>query len=219
MNDVNNDSIGKKSYFAQANELRKRFPIIFNILLMGVAALLVIWALLFFLSGWTHHGEVATVPDVKGKNMHIAVGELRKLGFDAEVADSIYDTKSIPGTVVEQSPHPDSRVKPGRMVYLTIVAYTPKMMPVPNVVNTSLRQGQSMLESAGFKKIQILRVPSEYEDLVLAMKYNGRDIRQGEKLAVTSLITLEVGTGGFSNEPEEFDNLTDRDDDTLLNDE
>lgn len=209
MNDTNSDNGPRKSYISQANDLRKRFPIIFNLLLMAVAGLLIIWALLYFLSGWTHHGEVAKVPDVKGLNLHIAKGELHKLGFETELADSIYDNKAMPGTVVEQSPHPDSNVKPGRTVYLTIVAYTPKTMPVPDVVNTSVRQGQSMLEGAGFKKIQILRVPSEYQDLVLAMKYNGRDLRPGTKLPVTSLITLEVGIGGDSNEPEEFDNLTD----------
>lgn len=184
-----------ENIWCRANRLRNRFPIVFNVILMGIAGLLVLWIILVYLDHLTNHGQEQVVPDVKNQNIHIATGNLEKEGFKVELADSIFDSTLMPGTVVEQNPHPGSMVKPGRSVYLTIVAYTPKMVTVPDIVNTSLRQGESMLQGVGFKTIIVKRVPSEYQDLVLDATCNGKTLRPGQKLPVNSVIILEVGEG------------------------
>ena len=196
----------KTGILSKANSYRKRFPILFNLLLIGLTGLVIVWLLMCFLNSWTLHGNEQIIPDVKGQNIHIALGNLEKEGMGGIIADSIFDTSSTAGTVVDQNPKPGSKVKPGRTVYLTIVAYSPKMVTVPSVVNTSLRQGQSMLQGAGFRQIMINRVPSEYEDLVLAVKYNGRELRQGEKVPINSVIVLEVGSGFSEDEAPKGDN-------------
>lgn len=47
----------------------------------------------------------------------------------------------------------------------------------------------------GFKDIREVRVPSDYRDLVLAIKSMGVTLRAGTKLPLSSTIVIEVGEG------------------------
>ena len=167
MKDTNPQEPKSRNLLKQANEWRQSYPILFNLLLIIIAGLIVVWVLMMFLDNWTLHGQEEEVPDVKGLNVHIAKGTLQRNGMEPIISDSIYDNTRSSGTVVEQNPRPGSKVKPGRSVYLTIVAYSPKIVRFPEVTNTSLRQGESMIRGIGIQDVIIKRVPSEYEDLVL----------------------------------------------------
>lgn len=162
---------------------------------MAIALFIICTGAMFFLDQWTHHGEEAVVPQLKGLSFDDAIRSLRQQDFQYELSDSIYDSKYPPGTVVEQSPAANASVKPGRMVYLTIVAFSPKMVSVPNFLNTSLRQGKSMFEAVGIKNVRIVEVESEYKDLVLGAKFNNLPLRPGTRIPVTATVTLEVGRG------------------------
>lgn len=201
--EAENVSVGK-DFMKKANDFRLRFPIFFNILLILFAGIILLWVLLFVVDSFTLHGREDVVPDVKGQNFNIAAAVLEKEGLKVELADSIFDMSSVPGTVVDQNPRAGSKVKPGRDVYLTIVAYSPKLVSFPDVVNTSLRQGYSMIEGAGIKQIVIKRVPSEYEDLVLGAFIDGREVKPGTKVPITSMVTIEVGEGIGDGEGEAF---------------
>lgn len=185
----------KQNFFVTAYSWCRKYPIIFNLLLMFIVGLIAVWCIMAFLGDWTLHGHETEVPNVKGMNIHIARGTLERDGMPVFIADSIFDTTQLPGTVVDQNPKPGSRVKPGRSVYVTIVAYSPKMVTFPDIVNTSLRQGESMLQGAGLKNIIIKRVPSEYADLVMGALLDGRELTPGKKIPVNSTIVLEVGSG------------------------
>lgn len=191
----------------RVGEWKSKYPIIFNLLLIIIASLIVIWLLLLFLNRWTLHGVEDVIPDVKGQNITQATALLKENGMAVEISDSIYDSTFPPGTVVEQNPHPMSRVKPGRTVYVTIVAYSPKMVTVPELANVSLRQGMSMLQGLGFKKIEVRRVSSEYKDLVLGVRFNGLELRAGQKIPVSATITLEVGQGYEEEDENEIPEL------------
>ena len=99
--------------------------LMFNIAMMALAAVVVIWLLLTWLDVWTDHGHYVEVPQVKGMTYAGAVGNLENNGFEAVLSDSIYDEKTRPGTVVEQNPKQGTKVKAGRTVYLTITAFSP----------------------------------------------------------------------------------------------
>ena len=162
---------------------------------MFFAGWIIILAALFFLDHWTHHGEESTVPKVTGMNFTEANNLLGSAGLAVELSDSIYDSKRPAGTVVEQSPHPNAKVKPGRTVYLTIVAFTPKTVTVPHYLNMSSRSAKAAFEGLGIKNIRIVEVESEYKDLVLGAKVNGIPLKPGTRLPVTATVTLEVGKG------------------------
>jgi len=173
----------------------KRHPVMMNLIYAMMATILAIWMALWFLDFWTFHGQERAVPDVKGQSHEMAVGNISRAGLRAVVTDSVYDSYARPGTVVEQSPIPLAKIKRGGTVYLTLVAYTPKMVTIPDFYDVSERQARSMLEGLGITQVMTVSVPSEYAGLVLGAKFNGVSLRPGAKVPVTAVITLEVGGG------------------------
>ncbi len=181
----------------------KKHPILFNFLLILLAGWAVVWITLIALDVWTGHGKYEVVPNLKGLSYSQAQKALMATGLNAELSDSVYDNATAPGTVIEQSPRAKTKVKPGRVVYLTINAFSPKMVSVPSLMDMSLRQARSVLEGLGIKNIKEPYVPGEYKDLVMGVKFNGIQFNPGARIPATATVTIEVGRG-FA-EPDEFD--------------
>ncbi len=173
----------------------KRHPILFNLALIALAGCCVVWLALVWLDVWTEHGKYEVVPDMRGLSYGQAVTALRAASLQAELSDSIYDEKTRPGTVLEQSPRANTKVKPNRTVYLTVNAFSPKMVSVPDLADMSLRQARSILEGIGIKNIREQYVHSEYRDLVIAAKFNGIILQPGARIPSSATVTLEVGEG------------------------
>lgn len=169
---------------------------------MAVVAVLLVALAMFGLDVWTGHGKVQIVPDVKGLSVPEAENILNGVDLKVEVVDSVYDNGVARGSVVEQVPPAANRVKPGRTVYLTINAFTQRQVMLPDLVGTSIRQARATLESLGFKNIREVRVPSDYRDLVLAVKSMGVSMRAGTKLPLSSGLVIEVGEGYVAAEPD-----------------
>lgn len=191
----------KESLYKRFINLNHDHPVLMNILYIILASIVLIWFLLLFIDSWTRHGDEAIVPMVKGQSIELATRTLAEDGFSCEVMDSVFGSTQTPGTVVEQTPREGSHVKPGRTIYVSIVAYSPKMVTIPDFLNVSMRQGVSMFEGIGLK-VTVVTVPSEYKNLVLGAKINGHQIRAGERVPSSSSVILEVG-GGLADEDEE----------------
>lgn len=162
---------------------------------MAAVAIVLVMVAMLALNIWTDHGKVQIVPDVRGLSVGEADRVLRGVDLRAEVTDSVYDNTVPRGSVVEQVPPAANRVKPGRTVLLTINAYSQRQISLPELVGTSVRQARATLESLGFKDIREQRVPSDYRDLVLAVKSMGVSLRAGTKLPLSSTLVIEVGEG------------------------
>ncbi|MBD5284921.1 MAG: PASTA domain-containing protein [Bacteroides sp.] len=178
----------------------KKHPILFNFLLILLAGWIVIWITLIALDSWTDHGKYEVVPNMKGLSYSQAQKALLATGLQAELSDSVYDNSTAPGTVIEQSPRAKTKVKPGRVVYLTINAFSPKMVVVPSLMDMSLRQARSVLEGLGIKNIKVSYVASEYKDLVMGVKFNGIQLKPGARIPATATVTIEVGQGFADSE-------------------
>ncbi|MFQ5335347.1 MAG: PASTA domain-containing protein, partial [Flavobacteriales bacterium] len=85
------------------------------------------WLFFKFLDYYTNHGESLTVPDFEG----LKIAELDEFckahQLNYVIIDSIYDLKRERGTVADQIPPPESQVKEGRKIYLTVVSELPEM--------------------------------------------------------------------------------------------
>ena len=200
----------------------KRHPIIVNLIAVVVASAVVIYLLLVFLDFWTLHGESRRVPDVTGLTYSQAVTRLDSEDLRAMVTDSVYpshlpvDQRALrPGDVVDIYPHPNSIVKPGANIYLTIVALSPELITVPDSRNVSVRQARVYFENAGLPASNIveLPMPSEYKGLVIDAKYNGVSLSPGARIPANAHINLYVGSGTTTDDifDEIFDNESDYD--------
>lgn len=169
--------------------------ILINITLMFAIAVALVWLSTVWLDSWTDHGNFATVPDIKGMPYDKALEKLENDGFEVVLSDSVYDNNSRPGTVIDQNPKVGAKVKNGRAIYLTVNAFSARAVTIPNLTDVSLRQAQAILRGLGIQNITVETVPSDFEDLVLAVKRNGRHLSTGARVPVTSHIVLEVGAG------------------------
>lgn len=162
------------------------------------AAILLIFVLLWltfrFIDRFTRHGQTFLMPDITGMKIEEAK---EKFGKDLNfiVTDSIYQKNGEPGSIVQQDPLPDSKIKKGRNVYYIIVAKTPEKTTMPNLKNLSLRQAVVSLESAGLRIKEIVYVKHFARNAVCEQRYNGKEIAPGTELIKDSKITLYVGLG------------------------
>lgn len=185
---------GTYNMTGKTRNFARRHPVLMNLLLAIFAGIVLIYIALWFLDFWTFHGEERAVPDVKGQSLSTAQSNIANAGLVAVVSDSIYESFARPGTVVEQTPIPNAKVKKDGSVYLTIVAFTPKMVSIPDFYDVSERQARSMLNGLGITQIRVDYVMSEFDGLVLGARFNGVTLRPGAKVPVSAVITLEVGS-------------------------
>lgn len=173
---------------------------LFSIFLITVVLFI---ALNMWLNSYTRHNNVTQLPSVKSMQIDEAIQILQRHGLQYEIIDSIHNEKAAPGIVMEQIPAPDSKVKEGRTIYLTINAFSPRTIKVPHqIINSSVRQAKAQLTSIGFKKVEIEYTESPYKDLVLGIRHKGREVEAGEAIAASSTIVLVVGKGSEDNASE-----------------
>jgi beta-lactam-binding protein with PASTA domain len=124
-----------------------------------------------------------------------AVYQIETLGLEAVVADSGYNRKLPPGTVLDQLPAAGAEVKSGRSVYLTVNSSSAPMLVMPDIAdNCSMREAQARLSSLGFKLGPVQYIPGD-KDWVIAVKCHGRYVMRGERVPAETYITLVVGSG------------------------
>lgn len=179
-----------------------------NIILMLILASILIVITLFCLNKYTRHNESIEVPDLKGLQVQDAASIIASSSLRYEVVDSVYNQDGVPGAIVEQIPLGKSHVKEGRTIYLTIQAKSEQLVSMPDLEDASLRQAEALLKALGFSRINIEKVPSQYQDLVFGVAYKGVTVKAGQKIPKSSVLTLRVGDGGVSADSTEIDSTT-----------
>lgn len=207
----------KPNPFHRAISFLKKHPILTNLLAICLTACVLCLAAMLFLNIFTQHGKYYLVPDVKRMPISDATRTLEAAGFKWEITDSLHNEEFPLGTVVEQSPRALSEAKSARTVYLSVNSSTPRTTALPQVIDMSLRQGESILHSYGFRDVTIAYEHSPYKDLILDMTVDGRHTQSGTRLPLTAKITLTVGDGVEEKLTDSIDALT-IDEDPYLSD-
>lgn len=165
-------------------------PLWFNILL-GILLAIMIFAFFIFSLKWiTHHGSARTVPEVTGKSFEDAKDQLRSMGFDVEIQDSIFVDTVAPLMVLKQFPEADANVKVNRRVFLTISRAVPPMVEMPNLVGYSIRSAEMALKNMGLRIGDTTFRPDFAKNSILE-----QSIRPGTKLPMGSQVNLVLGDG------------------------
>jgi eukaryotic-like serine/threonine-protein kinase len=176
---------------------------------LGMAAAIVVGTvmlLLIWLNFYTRHGQARPVPDFYGLTIEQTVKLARKSKLKFQVIDSVYTSAVPAGCVVEQNPKPGFKVKKWRNIILTINAFSPEMVAMPNLVDLPKRQALSVIESSGLETGELEYRPDLSIDVVIGQQYNGRVIAPGDSLQKGSVIDLILGKG-LSNQRTPVPNL------------
>ena len=120
--------------------------------------------------------------------------------YQFSVIDSIFDADKPKGSIISQDPFPGAKVKRNRMIYITVTSQIPEKTTMPDLHDLTLRQAQSLLESAGLKLGKLLYIRSFDEDAVQNQLFNGKPIPAGSIIDKGSIITLTVGMGAKASE-------------------
>ena len=169
-----------------------------NIVVAALIFIGMLWLTLLFLQSYSRHGESQTVPNVIGMTTLEAMQKLNSLDLEYAVMDSTYDPGKRPLSVINQDPIPDSKVKSGRKIYVTVNMANPPETEVPFIeIGTSLISVKEILESRGLRMGDIIYKPFEYRDVYLDMYLDGKSksLKPGSKIAKGSRIDLVLGNG------------------------
>jgi eukaryotic-like serine/threonine-protein kinase len=160
------------------------------IVVVGVVMMLLVW-----MNFYTRHGQARPVPDFSGLTMEQTAKLAKKSRLRYQVIDSIYSTIVPRGCVAEQNPKPGFKVKKWRNIVLTINAFHPEMVAMPNLIDLPKRQAILLIESSGLE-IGLLRYKPDLSiDVVIDQLYNGKKIAEGDSLQKGSVIDLVLGKG------------------------
>lgn len=179
----------------------RKHPFWTQIFLMIGLSILIIVGLFFYLNIYTRHNQSVYIPDVRGMKLEEAVAKLNLADLEYEVVDSNYFEQLAPGAVYETIPEVGAKVKPGRIVFLTINALSPRLVQLPsNLEGMSMRQAKATLEGLGFKVKSVRQVEGEFEGLTVGVEdtFNKR-LSAGSKVpAGAALVLLVTASKAFS---------------------
>lgn len=172
-----------------------KHPVVINLLLAVVITIAVIIGVLSWLDHYTRHNQAVVVPDVKGLTVEKAVPFFESNGLRYNVIDSVFSKDVRPGSIVELVPSAGSKVKEGRIIFITVNALTSQMAALPEVEDLSFRQAYALLKAAGFTSIEIVYRSGEYKDLALGVQTDGQPLMPGEHVPLSAPLQLLVSSG------------------------
>lgn len=158
------------------------------------------WITLSLLKQYTKHGSSIEVPNLVGLSSQ-EISQMEDLeDFELLVVDSVYDYEKPGGMIVTQDPQPKSKVKSGRTIYLSMVAFVPEQVKMPALNDLSLRQAKALLQTYGLKLGGVKSIPDPAKNAVLQVTYKGRSIQPGAMIRKGSVIDLFIGSGSGGTE-------------------
>ena len=183
---------------------------VLNLLLAVVVTCGLIYGTLKWLDKYTRHNEAVVVPDVKGLKMEEAAEFFKNNNLRYNVIDSVFSKEVEPGAIVELVPAAGSKVKEGRIVFITVNALTSQMATIPEVEDLSFRQAYALLRARGFESVEIEYVAGDFKDLAVSVELRGKTLEKGEHVPLTAPLVLKVSSGdpNFSADSLSLDSLS-----------
>ena len=175
---------------------------------IGVAVVLffvIVLIALLSLKSFTQHGESIILPDFKGLDIEELEYFAKENHLNYKIIDSVYNDTLPRGTIVLQDPYPNSGVKRGRNIYVSVVSSLPESVIMPNVVNLSVRQAVSLIYGNDLTIKRIDFVKGFDKNAVQKQLIDDEVVEPDTKLRKYTAITLVASKGepvGFSKVPD-----------------
>jgi beta-lactam-binding protein with PASTA domain len=183
--------------------------VFFGQVLIALAIIAVLgYLFMHWLTFTTDHGHEIAVPDLRKLTEEQVEDKLDELDLDYELLDSVDFRGDYPKySVVEQDPMPGTKVKVGRKVYIKINSSGFSSVRIPDLIDKTYREAVPTLKALGLEAGTITYVPNLGKDMVLEMRYKGRNVKVGDRVLKASKIDLVLGDGKESYQEEVVDSL------------
>ncbi|MFT7298702.1 MAG: beta-lactam-binding protein with PASTA domain [Sphingobacteriales bacterium] len=170
-----------------------------NIAIMAAITVVLVFLLFKGINIITKHGETITVPDLIALDEATFAPYLAKKNLNYVITDSVFSADHPKGTVLDQDPVPNDQVKEGRTIYLTIVAFNPPKVQLPDLNDLTLREARSILSNFGLRIGELIYRRDLAENMILEVRLNGEIIKPGMKIEKNATVDLVLGNGlGFA---------------------
>lgn len=171
--------------------------VILNILLVLNLGILTVVVIQLILKTIVFGGEDYVVPNFKYCTPQEINQMIEDLPFDIEVIDSnIFIKNQDPNTVVDQFPTPNSKVKPNRVIQVTLTSKQTRTISFPSLKGLTLKEAKNILRQYDISIKNIYKTYYIAENEVLSvMDSQNRIIREGKKFKVTESVNLVIGKG------------------------
>ena len=120
-------------------------------IILSIIGMIVIFSIVaeyLVMPAYTRQNQNRIMVDIKNRNLDDALKILKSENYRYEVSDTLYTNKFQLGTIVDQYPKPNTRVKSGRTVRLKI-AQPEKSVAIPNLIGQSRRSAELELNQMG----------------------------------------------------------------------
>jgi beta-lactam-binding protein with PASTA domain len=167
-----------------------------TIILVIAISLLLVFALVKWLSYHTKHDEKIAVPNLEKLSLAETEKILEEYKLNYVVIDSAsFNPKFPPKSVIEQNPIPGDYVKENRKIYLTLNPSDYRKVTIPNVLDQTKRQVVIQLKSLGLRIGKERYIKDLGRDVVRRLEINQRSIKPGDRLPKNTVIDLVLGDG------------------------
>ncbi len=122
--------------------------------------------------------------------------------LEYEISDCTFTADKPPLTILSQYPLPNSLVKSGRKIYLTINSETAPTIKLPLLVGLSVRSAEQQLFIAGLKKGLVHEVNDPRIKEVIEAQAFGKKIEAGASIPKGTAVDLFIGNGTANVEME-----------------
>ncbi len=167
---------------------------VLNLLIAFALIAAMLYGAMSYLESYTLHGQTIEVPKVTDVLID-SLEDFEDSSFTLIVVDSIYLIGKPAGYVVEQNPKAKTTVKSGRKIYLTVVTANPPKVTMPNLVDLSLRQATSLMETYGLVVGKLSYRPDLCTNCILEQRVGEKAINPGVRVKKGLKIDLVVGQG------------------------
>ena len=120
-------------------------------IILSIIGMIVIFSIVaeyLVMPAYTRQNQNRIMIDVQNRNLDDALKILKSENYRYEVSDTLYTNKFQLGTIVDQYPKPNTRVKSGRTVRLKI-SQPEKSVAIPNLIGQSRRSAELELNQMG----------------------------------------------------------------------
>ena len=133
---------------------------------VGFALYLIVDGLI--MPSYTRHDVSITVPNVESVPFPKAQEQLQTRDLQVQRQVGRYNPNVAQNVVVDQTPLPNAKVKPGRRVYLTVNAGEVPMVSMPDLNGMSVREAKNRISSLGLTvgSVQEDPIPSPYANTI-----------------------------------------------------